>query len=317
MGKEKALVTGCAGFIPGYVVEAFLKAGIQVVGIDDLSTSDHKAMADFIDNPNFFFKKGCVTDRSLMTEITQDCSYVYHGAVRGIGISTAKPISEMNVNIGGTLNILEACRHAGSKLKKVIIPSSASVYGDPISFPEDELLTLEPLSPYGVSKLATEKYALCYKKMFDIPVVTLRYFNTYGPRQKSDSVYGGVIPIFLEKIFLNKELTVFGDGEQTRDFTFIQDCIDITMQFMFNLDCPIGAVNVGTGSETKVNDIINILSDIHGKKIKPLHVDPRLVDNINRRCASIDKLFSLIGVFEFKSIKDGLFLTYQSSLNNR
>jgi UDP-glucose 4-epimerase len=274
-------------------------------------------MDDYVNHPDFHFIEGSVTDTDLLARCIDGCQYVYHGAVRGIGISTQRPAEEMAVNIGGTLNVLEACRQHSDSIRKILIPSSASVYGEPSQLPEHEQMVLEPRSPYGVSKLAAEKYALCYRFMFGLPTVTLRYFNTYGPRQRSDSVYGGVIPIFLDRILKGKPIEIYGDGNQSRDFTFIDDCVEITLRFLLGDHLPDGPVNIGTGIETSVNDIAGALEEIHSAEVATSHIAPRLVDNINRRCASVEFLLQNIDEIEFTPLADGLRKTYASALSNR
>lgn len=311
MKKEKVLVTGAAGFIPGHFVERLLKEGYHVIGLDDLSTSTLQSMADYIDHPNFEFIKDTVLNQDLLKEICTSVDSVYHGAVRGIGVSVQQPNEELRVNIEGTLNILESCK-LNKKIRRVIIPSSASVYGHPKKLPESEHDLTCPTSPYGVSKLAAEKYALVYSNIYSMPVVSLRYFNTYGPRQKHDSLYGGVVSIFINNLISGKPIQIYGDGSQTRDFTYVDDCIDATFKIFASKEIKQNLYNVGTGIETSVIDIYKMLtnaSKLNACSSELIFVNNRLVDNIPRRVADISML-SLDYQYEPKvSISNGLVLT--------
>src|SRR3989338_705106 len=176
---KRILVTGCAGFIPSHLVESLLNWGVIVIGIDNLSTGSKENMVNFQNNKNFQFIKEDVRNVKLVNSLIKESEYVYHGAVSGIGVSTDNPIEELSVNTESTVIILEATRKYG--IKRFIYPSSASVYGNPSIIPEKEEDPAIPLSPYGVSKLAAERYCIVYHHLYGIPVVCLRYFNTFGP----------------------------------------------------------------------------------------------------------------------------------------
>jgi UDP-glucose 4-epimerase len=311
MQKERVLITGAAGFIPGHFIERLLDEGYSVVGIDDLSTSTRDSMSDYINHPDFEFIEDTVLNRELLDDICQRVDSVYHGAIRGIGVSIQKPNEELRVNIEGTLNILEACK-LNKKIRKIIIPSSASVYGHPQKLPESELDLTCPISPYGVSKLAAEKYALVYANIYSMPIISLRYFNTYGPRQKHDSLYGGVVSIFINNLISGKPLQIYGDGSQTRDFTYITDCIDATFKIFTSNTIKENLYNVGTGIETSVIDVYKLLmkaNNLTASSKDLVFVSNRLVDNIPRRVADIS-MISRDYQYEPKvTISDGLALT--------
>ena len=286
---ERVLVTGVAGFIAGHFAERLLKSGYYVVGLDDLSTSHYSSMSSYIRHPNFEFIEDSVLNEPLLKKLCGAVGGVFHGAVRGLGSSIQKPREELRVNTEGTLNVLEACRE-NKQIRRVIIPSSASVYGSTGKLPQSECDVTRPASPYGVSKLAAENYALVYASMYGMPIVTLRYFNTYGPRQKHDSLYGGVVSIFVNNITQNLPLEIYGDGSQTRDFTYIDDCIDVTQKIYESEIIKSHLYNVGTGVETSVNAVAKHLLGICNREVEIISVKPRLVDNVPRRAADISLL---------------------------
>lgn len=261
---KKVLVTGSAGFIPSHIAQNFIERGAFVYGLDDLSVGSLDSMSEFIKNKNFKFIKGDVCDKKLVESLVKKVDYVYHGAVRGIAVSLDGPVEELRVNTESTLIILEAIRKYG--VERFVYPSSASVYGNQKKMPESELDFTLPLSPYGVSKLAAEKYCLAYYHIFNLPVVCLRYFNTYGPRQRKDSIYGGVVSIFINNALQGKTINVFGSGKQTRDFTYIADCVSATMA-AFTTSKVLGQViNVAGGKEYPVNFLAKKVVGIAKKK---------------------------------------------------
>lgn len=308
------LVTGSAGFIPSHLIDKLLSLGYQVIGLDDLSIGSKEAMRSFIDNRNFQFIKGDVCDYKLLKRLIPQVKYLYHGAVRGVSLSTDEPIKDLTVNTESTLMLLDLAHK--NKISFFIYPSSASVYGDPKHLPENEEDNPVPLSPYGVSKLASERYCLVYHKIYNLPVVCLRYFNNYGPRQRKDSLYGGVISIFFEQALNGQDLTVYTDGKQTRDFIFVEDTITATVACIDNEKVIGEVINIATGKETSINSLVKKVIEISGKKVGITYVDKRLIDNIQRRVADIKKARRLLSFSAKTELEEGLkktFLWFQKS----
>ncbi len=311
--NKKVLVTGCAGFIPSYVTEGLLQKGAYVYGVDDLSTGALENMHSFAQHSHFEFIQKNIDQKKLIATLIPKVDYVYHGAVRGVGISTQSPLKELAVNVHSTLLILEAVRKFG--IKRFIFPSSASVYGNPTKIPENENDLTLPLSPYGVTKLAAERYCLAYHRLFEIPLVCLRYFNTYGPRQNKDSIYGGVISIFVDRALKNQPLYIYGNGRQTRDFTYITDNLAATLR-AFTAPRVLGQViNIATGREYRIQNLAQKVKQIsRNPKLAIKYTPARLVDNIQRRCGNIRLARKLLGYKPHVSLQSGLqktFLWYQ------
>ena len=311
MNKRKSfLVTGCAGFVPGHLIEYLLEHNYQVIGLDDLSIGRKQAMASFIKHPQFEFVKADVRDRKVLKKLVAKVDYIYHGAVRGVTVSTDLPIEDLRVNTESTLTLLELAKE--NKITQFIYPSSASVYGNPKRLPEKEEDNPLPLSPYGVSKLASERYCLAYHHLYSLPVVCLRYFNTYGPRQRRDSIYGGVISVFFDQALKGKKLTVYGKGEQTRDFVFISDNIRATVAAIDNKKVNGQVINVATGKEVTVGNLATVILKTVGKKNQGTKsVRERKIDNIKRRRGDITRAKELLNYQPKVGLKQGLKETFK------
>lgn len=307
---KKVLVTGSAGFIPSHIAQYFVEHGAFVYGVDDLSIGSLDSMREFIDQKNFQFIQGDVCDQKLMESLVKKVDYVYHGAVRGVAVSLEGPVPELRVNTESTLILLEAMRKHG--VERFVYPSSASVYGNQKKMPESETDLPTPLSPYGVSKLAAERYCIAYHSLFKIPVVCLRYFNTYGPRQRRDSLYGGVVSIFIASALQGKALRVFGSGKQTRDFTYIEDCVKATISAFTKKQALGSVLNIAGGKEFAVNFLAKKVKEIAGdKKLAIEKVAPRRVDNVERRVGDIRLAKKILGYRPKEIFEEGLRKTYE------
>lgn len=307
--NSKVLVTGCAGFIGSFITEALLEQGAYVYGIDNLNTGSIKNIKHLLGNPSFYFIKADFCNKKILEKLINSVDYIYHGAVRGIGISTNNPLLELRVNIQGTLLLLELMRKA--KVKRLVYASSASVYGNPTKIPEKETDPNFPLSPYGVSKLAAERYIIAYHHLYHLPVVALRYFNVYGPRQRWDSLYGGVVSIFLYNALRNKPLPIYGDGKQTRDFTYIDDVVKASLESFRAKDILGKVINVASGKEYSIEMLAKIVKKIAGKKLKIQYKEKRLVDNIERRLGDISLAKKLLKFTPSVNLEQGLKKTYK------
>lgn len=306
--KKTFLVTGSAGFIPSHLIDKLLSLEYQVIGLDDLSIGSKETMASFINHKQFRFVKGDVCDDKLLKKLVSEVNYIYHGAIRGVNVSTADPIRDLRVNTESTLKLLDLAQKR--KINFFIYPSSASVYGNPKHLPENEEDNPLPLSPYGVAKLASERYCLVYHHLYNLPVVCLRYFNNYGPRQRKDSVYGGVISIFFEQAMKGQNLTVYGNGKQTRDFIFVEDTVRATVACIDNQKVIGEVINIGAGKETSINKLAEKIIKISEKKVGIKHVNKRLIDNIERRKADISKAKRLLSFFPKTDLVKGLKRTF-------
>ena len=253
MEYKRALVTGGAGFIGSHIVEKLLQRGIETVVLDDLSVGKKENIPS-----NAKFIKGDVCDPEIIQKALSGVDVVFHEAARvSIRDSFRGFIEDARANVMGTVNILKCLE--GSTVKKFIYASSMAAYGDAKYLPIDEKHLLEPTSPYGVSKLASEKYIHCFCQYAGINPVILRYFNTYGPRQ-TPSPYVGVITIFIKKLLNGEDLPIFGDGNQVRDFINVDDVAEANLLAM-DYDGPCRIFNIGTGIGTTVNSIAQILQE--------------------------------------------------------
>lgn len=304
------LVTGCAGFIGSFITEALLTKGAYVLGIDDLNTGSLKNIEHLLKNRYFEFIKADFCEKNKLSILIDRSDYIYHAAVRGLGLSTGDPLLELKVNIEGTLLLLELMRN--SKVKKLVYASSASVYGNTKKLPEKETDPTFPLSPYGVSKLAAEGYVIAYHYLYNLPVVALRYFNVYGPRQRWDSLYGGVVSIFLYNALHNKPLPIYGNGNQTRDFTYIDDIVSATIA-AFEEEAALGKViNVSAGKEYTIKELAQMVKKISEKRNLPIqYVEKRLIDNVDRRFGDSLLAKKILNFTPSTNLKSGLKKTYQ------
>ena len=276
------LVTGGAGFVGGAVTRRLLELGAQVTVLDDLFTGLRETVP-----PGATFIEGSVTDEGLVGELVADAAIVFHLAARNIIASTANPRDDYATNIGGTLNVLLAARD--SRPDRVVYSSSASVYGNPRSIPINEDDGIVLLSPYAVSKLAGEHYCSAFYESYGVPMSCVRYSNIYGPGQRPDNPYCGVVSKFLAAAYAGEPLSVHGDGEQTRDFTYIDDAVDATLLAAIQPRAEGDVYNVGTGIETSVNQLAAIVGRATDQAVSVTHVDRRDIDNIRRRVVNIEK----------------------------
>lgn len=271
MKDKKIVITGGAGFIGSNMARTLSKEN-KVTVIDDLSTGYIKNIQGFIDSNAIGFVKGSITDLDLLQEIFKDVDYVFHeAAIPSVPRSIKDPISSNFVNVNGTLNVLVAARD--NNVKKIVYASSSSVYGDTPTLPKKEDMQTYPLSPYAVCKLTGEYYCQIFNNIYSLPTASLRYFNVYGPRQDPLSEYAAVIPKFITCILNEESPIIYGDGEQTRDFTFIEDVVQANI--LAAESDATGVFNIAGGKRISINDLVRSITVVTEKDIEPVYNDPR------------------------------------------
>jgi UDP-glucose 4-epimerase len=296
---SRALVTGGAGFIGSNVAALLAGEGYEVVVLDDLSTGYRKNL-EGLSGVRLF--EGDVRDPAAVARAAEGAEVVFHLAASvGNTRSIESPVEDSEVNVIGTLRVLEAARRAGAR--KVVCSSSAAIFGELKRLPIDEDHPCEPDTPYGVSKLAEEKHCLAYAKLYEIEAVCLRYFNVYGVNQRYDA-YGNVIPIFAHRVLRGEPLTVYGDGEQTRDFVNVRD---VARANLLAARAPglSGAFNIASGEATTVNRLVGLMRDAAGADARAEHAPPRKGDVRHSR-ADISAARAALGYEPSVGLAEGL-----------
>ena len=279
---RRVLVTGGAGFVGGQLVRRLVRAGAKVTVLDDLFTGQAETVP-----ASAHLVVGSVEDEPLVNDLVGNASVVFHMAARNIIASTRDPRSDFATNIGGTLNILLAARE--HRTERVVYTGSTSIYGNPRSIPINEDDPAVLLSPYAVSKLSGEHYCLAFYESYGLPVAVVRYSNVYGEGQRPDNPYCGVIAKFFDAAYEGLPLQVHGDGQQTRDYTYVDDAVDATLLAGIQPRAEGEVFNVGTGIETSVNELAHLIGQAAERSITVEHIDRRDIDNIRRRVVNIEK----------------------------
>ncbi len=294
----RALVTGGAGFIGSNLVRLLASRGHDVVVFDNLS-SGVRANLDGLD---VRVVQGDVRDASALGAAMDGADTVFHLAASvGNARSIEQPIDDAEVNVLGTLQVLEAARR--HSVRKVVFSSSAGIFGELKTLPIREDHPVEPDSPYGASKLAAEKQCLAYAKLYPLECVCLRYFNVYGEHQRYDA-YGNVVPIFVHRLLHGEPLTVYGDGEQTRDLVSVEDVAEANYRAAAAQGVS-GAFNIGSGSRISVNDLVRTLSEVSGLSPQVVHGPPRPGD-VRHSLADISLAHEKLGYAPTVNLVDGL-----------
>jgi len=271
------LVTGGAGFIGSNLTEALLKQGHWVRVLDDFSTGKRENLIFDQTYPTLEIVEGDIRDLDTCEKAIKDIEYVFHqAALPSVQRSVEDPLTTHSVNAGGTLNILLSAKEAG--VKRVIYASSSSVYGDTPTLPKEEKMPPNPLSPYAVQKHIGEQYCRLFFQLYGLQTVSLRYFNIFGPRQDPNSIYSAVIPIFIHALLEGRPATIYGDGEQSRDFTYIDNVVLANLLAMSAKHLSGEAINIACGRRTSLNQLLKILKEILGSEISSIHEEPRKGD---------------------------------------
>jgi len=285
------LVTGGAGFIGSHIVEELVERGERVRAIDNLSTGKIENISAFLEKIDFL--KGDLTDIEVAKKAVKDIDYILHqAAIPSVPRSINDPISSNSTNVAGTLNLLVAAKEA--KVRRIVIASSSSVYGDSEVLPKSEDMKTNPLSPYAVTKLVEELYGSVFYKIYGLETVSLRYFNVFGPRQDPTSQYSAVIPKFITRMLEGKSPIIFGDGERSRDFTYVKNVVNANVLAASSPKIGHGEViNIACGNRITLNELVNKIKEIIGTNIKPEYTAPRLGD-VKHSLADINRAKKLL-----------------------
>jgi UDP-N-acetylglucosamine 4-epimerase len=312
LNNKSFLVTGGAGFIGSNIVEYLIKNNAGFVRVlDNLSTGHKSNIEQYIGQQNFEFLEGDIRNYETCVSAVKNIDYVFHQAALGsVPRSIADPITTNNVNIDGFLNMLVAIKE-NKNVKRIVYAASSSTYGDHESLPKIEDIIGKPLSPYAVTKYVNELYAHVFSKTYEIESIGLRYFNVFGQRQDPNGAYAAVIPLFVKAILNEETIYINGDGQQSRDFTYIENVVQANIKAMFvnNQESINQVYNVAFGERTTINGMVEILEKIEGKKTNKVYRDSRAGD-VKHSLADINKAKLLIDYEPLYSFNDGLIETY-------
>jgi nucleoside-diphosphate-sugar epimerase len=295
------LVTGGAGFIGSHLTEELVGRGHRVRVADNLVTGKRRNL-DHIRGVEFL--EGDLADLAFARTATDGMEFVLHqAAMASVPRSVKDPITSNRANIDAALNVLVASRDAG--VKRVVYAGSSSVYGDTPTLPKHEGMTPNPLSPYALQKLVGEEYCRMFTRLYGLETVTIRYFNVFGPRQDPGSPYSGVISLFATALLESRRPTIYGDGEQTRDFTYVANVVDGVLKACEARDANGQTINVATGSRMSLNELLKVMNRLVGTSMEPLRQEPRTGD-VKDSQADISKAKSLLGYQPTVSSEEGL-----------
>lgn len=307
------LVTGGAGFIGSHLTEELLRRGEQVRVVDSLITGHRKNLGHL---SGVDFIEGDLADLAVAKRAVARVDYVLHqAAIPSVPRSVDDPITSNRANIDSTLNVLVAARDAG--VKRVVYAGSSSAYGNTPTLPKHEDMPANPLSPYALQKLVGEQYMQMFTQLYGLETVTIRYFNVFGPRQDPSSPYSGVISVFAKALLENTAPTIYGDGEQTRDFTYVANVVDGVLRAVKAPEASGKVVNVATGSRISLNTLFTTMRDAIGSRLE-VKYGPTRHGDVKDSQADITRARTLLGYEPLVSLEEGLKKTidwYRSSRN--
>jgi len=287
-GTVRVLITGGAGFLGSALARRLVAEGHQVRVLDDLSAGDPERLP-----PQVLFTRGDVRDRPKLWTLLQGIQCVFHLAARvSVAESVAYPREYNDVNVGGTVALMEAMRDV--RVRRVVLASSGTVYGEQPKQPVDENMRPNPIAPYAVSKIAAEYYVSTLGALYDIETVILRIFNAYGPGQSIPAAHAPVIPQFLKQALSGGSLVVFGDGLQTRDFVYVDDVVDALIAAAMTPGVNRQIINVGSGQEVSINTLVRIIGEVTGRQLSVLY-NEKQSGGVSRLVASLAKAQALLG----------------------
>ncbi len=301
---SNVLVTGGAGFIGSNLTEALLRLGHSVRVLDNFSTGRRGNLVFDEAYPFLEVVEGDISDLATCQKAMEGIEYLFHqAALPSVQRSIEDPLTSHATNTGGTLNLLIAARDAG--VRRVIYAASSSAYGDTPTLPKKEEMVPNPLSPYALQKLMGEEYCRLFSQLYGLETISLRYFNIFGPRQDPNSIYSAVIPKFINALVSGRPPIIYGDGEQSRDFTFIENVVHANLLAM-NVEQTHGEViNVACGRRVSLNQLVKILQDIVGSHVSPIYEEPRKGD-VRHSLADIKRAKMLLNYEPKVGIEEGL-----------
>jgi UDP-glucose 4-epimerase len=306
MSGRTYLITGGAGFIGSNLVRAVLGRGDRARVLDDFSTGRRANLDELVGHERLTVIEGDIRDPETCRAAIDGVDYVLHQAASpSVPRSVADPVGTNDVNVVGTLHLLEAARQRG--VRRFVFASSSSVYGESETLPKEEKMPPAPISPYGLQKLCGESYCRLYHRLYGLPTVALRYFNVFGPRQDPASEYAAVVPRFVAAIRAGRNPVIYGDGEQTRDFNHVDNAVQVNLlACQAPLDACGEAYNVGSGSRVSLRQLVAILAELAGRRVEVDHAPARAGD-IRHSLASIDKAAAGLGYRPTVDLRSGLF----------
>ncbi len=295
------LITGGAGFIGSHVAERFLAEGWTVQVVDNLITGKRQNLAHL---PQVEFMEGDLADIDVARRAAHGIEYVLHqAAIPSVPRSVDDPLTSNRANIDASLNLLVAARDAG--VKRVVYAGSSSAYGNSATLPKVETMPTAPLSPYALQKLVAEQYCQMFTSLYGLETVTIRYFNVFGPRQDPSSPYSGVISLFIKALFENQRPRIYGDGEHTRDFTYVANVVDGVLRACHAKDASGEVINVATNGRVSLNQLFTTLRTLIGANVEPIYDKPRAGD-VKDSQADINKAARLLGYKPLVTFEQGL-----------
>ena len=295
------LVTGGAGFIGSHLCEELARRGETVRVVDSLITGKRANLAHV---PGVEFIEGDLADVAVATRAVRGVDYVLHqAALPSVPRSVEDPITSNRANIDASLNLLVAARDAS--VKRVVYAGSSSAYGNSATMPKVETMPTAPLSPYALQKLVAEQYCQMFTSLYGVETVTIRYFNVFGPRQDPSSPYSGVISLFIKALFENQRPKLYGDGEQTRDFTYVANVVDGVLRACHSKDASGEVINVATNGRVSLNQLFTTLRSLVGANVEPIYDKPRAGD-VRDSQADINKAARLLGYKPLVTFEQGL-----------
>ncbi len=296
------LVTGGGGFIGSHVVDRLLAKGHQVRVLDNFSTGRRENLAHCQEQIDLL--EGDLRSPDTVRQAVEDCEYVLHlGALPSVPRSVRRPLESHAVNATGTLHVLLAARDA--HVRRLVFASSSSVYGNNPTLPKEETMRPEPLSPYAAGKLLGEHYCRIFQQLYGLETVILRYFNVFGPRQDPSSPYSGVISLFITAALQGRPYTIYGDGEQTRDLTFVENVVTATVTASTAPEVVGEVMNIACGRQTSINDLAAMIDQIVGRE-GPRHYAPPRPGDVRHSLADISRARQLLGYHPAVDLLEGL-----------